>query len=54
MFVTSHLAHFYGQAGARRLPPIATSKQAGEEALRGMLDEFEAAGITFVLWCPAT
>lgn len=50
VFVTSHLAHFYGH---RPVPtdylPIATSKLAGEDALRGMLNEFEAVGITFVV-----
>ncbi len=50
VFVTSHLAHFHGR---KPVPidylPIATSKQAGEEALRGMREEFEAAGITFVV-----
>ncbi|WP_234834698.1 SDR family oxidoreductase [Mycolicibacterium stellerae] len=50
VFVTSHLAHFHGR---KPVPadylPIATSKQAGEEALRGMHQEFEAAGITFVV-----
>ncbi len=50
IFVTSHLAHFHGR---RPVPtdylPIATSKQAGEDALRGMHHEFETAGITFVV-----
>jgi 3-oxoacyl-[acyl-carrier protein] reductase len=50
IFVTSHLAHFHGR---KPVPtdylPIATSKQAGEKALRGMRQDFEAAGITFVV-----
>ena len=50
IFVTSHLAHFHGR---RPVPtdylPIATSKRAGEDALRGMRQEFETAGITFVV-----
>lgn len=50
VFVTSHLAHFHGR---KPVPtdylPIATSKQAGEEALRRLRQEFEAAGITFVV-----
>jgi NAD(P)-dependent dehydrogenase (short-subunit alcohol dehydrogenase family) len=50
IFVTSHLAHFHGR---KPVPadylPIATSKQAGEEALRGMHQEFATAGITFVV-----
>ena len=50
VFVTSHLAHFYGR---KPVPadyiPVAASKQAGEEALRGMLETFEATGITLVV-----
>jgi 3-oxoacyl-[acyl-carrier protein] reductase len=50
IFVTSHLAHFHGR---KPVPadylPIATSKQAGEKALRDMRQEFEAAGITFIV-----
>lgn len=50
VFVTSHLAHFYGH---KPVPdeylPIATSKQAGEKALRDMLPTFEAAGLTLVV-----
>jgi 3-oxoacyl-[acyl-carrier protein] reductase len=50
VFVTSHLAHFYGR---KPVPdeylPIATSKQAGEKALRDMLPTFEAAGLTLVV-----
>jgi 3-oxoacyl-[acyl-carrier protein] reductase len=50
VFVTSHLAHFHGR---RSVPtdylPIAISKQAGEEALRGMIPTFEAAGLTLVV-----
>ena len=50
IFVTSHLAHFHGR---KPVPadylPIATSKQAGEEALRGLLETFEASGLTFVV-----
>ncbi|HEV7850380.1 MAG TPA: SDR family oxidoreductase [Mycobacterium sp.] len=50
VFVTSHLAHFYTR---KPVPdeylPIATSKQAGEKALRDMLPTFEAAGLTLVV-----
>lgn len=50
VFVTSHMARFHGR---KPVPsyylPVAVSKQAGEEALRGMLPTFEAAGITFVV-----
>ncbi len=49
VFVTSHLAHFYGD---KPVPtdyvPIAASKQAGENALRAMRSAFDAAGVTFV------
>ena len=50
VFVTSHLAHFHGR---KPVPadylPIAVSKHAGEEALRVMLEEFDAAAVTFVV-----
>lgn len=50
VFVTSHLAHFYGR---KPVPadyvPVAESKQAGENALRGMLDTVEAAEVTLVV-----
>jgi 3-oxoacyl-[acyl-carrier protein] reductase len=50
VFVTSHLAHFHeSKPVLADYVPIATSKQAGEQALRGMHEEFEAAGITFVV-----
>lgn len=40
VFVTSHWAHLYGQV--EQLPaydPVASSKHAGEQALRGMIDD---------------
>lgn len=50
VFVTSHLAHFHGR---KPVPadylPIAVSKQAGEEALRGMQEAFDTAGVTFAV-----
>lgn len=50
VFVTSHLAHFYGR---KPVPtdylPIAVSKQAGEKALRAMIPTFESSGITLVV-----
>ncbi len=50
VFVTSHLAHFHENKPVLiDYLPVATSKQAGEEALRGMHQEFEAAGVTFVV-----
>jgi 3-oxoacyl-[acyl-carrier protein] reductase len=50
VFVTSHLAHFYGRKpvyGAYE--PIAASKKAGEEALRSRMSEFEARGIRLAI-----
>ena len=50
IFVTSHLAHFYGRKpvyGAYE--PIAASKKAGEEALRSRMSEFEARGIRLAI-----
>jgi 3-oxoacyl-[acyl-carrier protein] reductase len=50
VFVTSHLAHFHGRkAVPNAYLPIAVSKQAGEEALRGEMPAFEAAGVVFVV-----
>ncbi len=50
VFVTSHLAHFHeSKQVLTDYVPVASSKRAGEEALRGMHQEFEAAGITFVV-----
>lgn len=50
VFVTSHLAHFYGR---NPVPtdylPIAVSKQAGENALRAELPAFDTAGVTLVV-----
>ena len=50
VFVTSHQAHFIHDV--ETLPeytPVAKSKRAGEDALRAMIDDFEAAGIEFVV-----
>lgn len=50
VFVTSHLAHFYGQAPS--LPgyePVAESKRAGEDALRALIPELDARGISLVV-----
>ena len=50
VFVTSHLAHFHESTPILTdYVPVATSKRAGEKALRDMLPIFEAAGITFVV-----
>lgn len=49
VFVTSHLAHFYGRKPVPTdYAPIAISRQAGEQALRGLIPTFEAAGVTLV------
>jgi 3-oxoacyl-[acyl-carrier protein] reductase len=46
LFVTSHLAHFYGTApGYGGYELVAASKKAGEEALRGMIPRLSALGI---------
>lgn len=50
VFVTSHQAHFIHDV--ETLPeytPVALSKRAGEDALRAMADDFQAAGIDFVV-----
>lgn len=50
VFVTSHQAHFHGR---KPVPedylPIAASKRAGEDALRAMIPEFTARGVTFTV-----
>ena len=50
IFVTSHMAHFYGRKpvyGAYE--PIAASKKAGEDALRSRMSEFQARGIRLAI-----
>ncbi|MGW5572835.1 SDR family oxidoreductase [Nocardia thailandica] len=51
VFVTSHQAHFF--PSDPQVPPgyepIAASKRAGEDALRGMEDRFRSRGIGFVV-----
>lgn len=50
VLVTSHLAHFYGQKpGYAAYEPIAASKYAGEQALRGRMELFRERGITLVV-----
>ncbi|WP_067824551.1 SDR family oxidoreductase [Nocardia inohanensis] len=50
VFVTSHQAHF---SPTRPVPtgyePIAASKRAGEDVLRGMIPEFDRRGIGFAV-----
>ena len=50
VFVTSHQAHFIKTV--ETMPeylPVALSKRAGEDALREMLPQLEAAGVEFVV-----
>jgi NAD(P)-dependent dehydrogenase (short-subunit alcohol dehydrogenase family) len=50
VFVTSHQAHFISTV--ETMPeylPVALSKRAGEDALRAMIPELEADGISFVV-----
>ncbi len=50
IFVTSHLAHFYGQKpGYSLYEPVAASKHAGEQALRARIPELEARGIRLIV-----
>jgi 3-oxoacyl-[acyl-carrier protein] reductase len=50
VFVTSHLAHFYGQKPVGDYyEPVAASKKAGEEALRSRIPALSAAGIRLVV-----
>jgi 3-oxoacyl-[acyl-carrier protein] reductase len=50
VFVTSHLAHFYGAGpGYDGYEVVAASKRAGEDALRGMIPSLSARGIRLVV-----
>lgn len=50
VFVTSHMAHFYGNRGVSGpYEPVAASKYAGEQALRARRDEFDKKGIALVV-----
>src|ERR1700761_7018765 len=50
VFVTSHLAHFYGRKPVyAAYEDIAASKKAGEDALRSRLHEFEARGLRLAI-----
>ncbi|MBF6296589.1 SDR family oxidoreductase [Nocardia amamiensis] len=47
VFVTSHQAHFHGRKPVpAEYEPIAASKRAGEDALRAMIPELGARGVT--------
>ena len=50
VFVTSHLAHFYGSKLVyAAYEGIAASKKAGENALRARLDTFDARGLRLAI-----
>ncbi len=50
VFVTSHLAHFYGQKPVGDYyAPVAASKKAGEDALRSCIPALSAIGIRLVV-----
>ncbi len=50
VFVTSHLAHFYGQKPVHSVyEPVAQSKKAGEEALRDRIPELATKGIKLLV-----
>lgn len=50
VFVTSHLAHFYGEKPVYPIyEPIAKSKKAGEEALRDRIPELTTRGVKLVV-----
>jgi 3-oxoacyl-[acyl-carrier protein] reductase len=50
VFVTSHLAHFYGKKPVHSgYEPVAAGKLAGEKALRAMIPELGAEGIALIV-----
>ena len=50
VFVTSHQAHFIHSAPTMpEYLPVALSKRAGEDALRAMVPQLDAAGVGFVV-----
>jgi NAD(P)-dependent dehydrogenase (short-subunit alcohol dehydrogenase family) len=50
VFITSHQAHFIREVDTMpEYLPVALSKRAGEDALRGMIDQLTLAGIDFVV-----
>jgi NAD(P)-dependent dehydrogenase (short-subunit alcohol dehydrogenase family) len=50
VFVTSHLAHFYGKKPVyAAYEGIAASKKAGEDALRSRLPELESRGVRLAI-----
>lgn len=50
VFVTSHLAHYYGEKPVMEsYVTVAAGKKAGEDALRELMPEFAARGIRFAI-----
>ena len=50
VFVTSHLAHFYGERPVyQSYEPVAASKKAGEDALRSRIPELSTLGVSLVV-----
>ncbi|THJ67350.1 SDR family NAD(P)-dependent oxidoreductase [Arthrobacter echini] len=50
VFITSHQAHFVEKVETMAAyEPVARSKRAGEDALRAMIPELDAKGISFVV-----
>jgi 3-oxoacyl-[acyl-carrier protein] reductase len=50
IFVTSHLAHFYGKKPVMEMyEPVAASKFAGEQALRQRIPQLQERGISLVI-----
>ena len=50
VFITSHQAHFIREVDTMpEYLPVALSKRAGEDALRGMIDQMTLSGIEFVV-----
>jgi NAD(P)-dependent dehydrogenase (short-subunit alcohol dehydrogenase family) len=50
VFVTSHMAHFYGSKPVYAVyEPVAASKRAGEDALRARLPELTGRGVSLVV-----
>ncbi len=50
VFVTSHLAHFYGEkTGYAAYEPVAASKKAGEQALRARVDDLMQRGVSLIV-----
>ena len=50
VFVTSHLAHFYGAKAVPPLyQPVAASKRAGEDALRALQPDLDARGARLIV-----